>query len=120
MTNSPFACYASIILDLSVHKTLDYGVLPEHADKLKPGMQVKVPLRGRERTGYVCAIKETPDFTPVQPIASLTTDEPLVNQELFELALWVAKYYCASLSDVWRVMLPSPSERKRNIKSNSM
>jgi primosomal protein N' (replication factor Y) len=112
MNSSPFVKYASVILDVSVHKTLDYGILPELADKVQRGMKVEVPVRGRQTTGYLYQIKEKPDFIPVQPISRLLSEEALMTEELFELALWIAKYYCASLRDVLQVMLPSPVRKE--------
>jgi len=70
-------------------------------------MRVEVPVRGHLRGGYIFAIKDTPDFSPVKPISSLLSTEEVISEELFELALWIAKYYCASLRDVFHVMLPS-------------
>ena len=102
-----FSKYASVILDVSIHKTLDYGVLPEHVEKIKRGIKVQVPLRGQMRSGYVFAIKDAPDFSPVKPIAQILSDEEILSDDLFELAIWMAKYYCASLRDVIQTILPA-------------
>lgn len=107
----PFPAYASVILDVSIDKTLDYGILPEQLDKIKPGARVEVPLRGKTAKGFVLAVKQSPDFKNVKAIAQVVSDDVLIPQDLFELALWVARYYCCSLSRVFRVILP-PAFRK--------
>lgn len=102
-----FPRYASVILDVSVDKLLDYGIPPDLAPAAKRGMRVEVPVRGKLRTGYIYALKDQADFPRVQPIARLLSEDELVSDELFELALWMAKYYCATLRDVLQMILPA-------------
>lgn len=108
---TPFASYASIIVDLSLNKTLDYGVTEEQLPLIKRGMRVLVPVRGHLRPGYVLCLKDQPDFTPVKPISKILSDTQLISDELFEMALWMSRYYCASLRDVFKIILP-PSVRQ--------
>jgi primosomal protein N' (replication factor Y) len=107
MTTGAYPQYASVILDVSIDKLLDYGITPELLPFAKRGMRVEVPVRGKARTGYIYAIKDKPDFPRVQPIARLLSEDELVNGDLFELALWMAKYYCAPLRDVLQMILPA-------------
>lgn len=102
-----FKVYASVILELSVNKALDYGIPEEHAAAIRPGMRVEVPLRGKMQAGYVVAIKSKPDFSPVKPIHRLLSSVELITSDLFQLALWMARYYCTPLRQVFKVMIPS-------------
>lgn len=104
---SSFPKYASIILDLYLDKILDYGVTEDQAPFIKKGMMVEVPVRGRLTKGYVAAVKDQPDFTPVKPIASLTSDQILIPDDLFDLALWMSKYYCSPISKIIKILLPA-------------
>lgn len=99
--------YVSVILDVSVDKALDYGVPPPFADSIRKGMRVEVPVRGRPTKGYVYAVKEKPDFPKVLPITRPVSEQELISEELFALALWMAKYYCAPLSQVLKILVPS-------------
>lgn len=106
-----YKLFASVIIDLSIHKLLDYGV-PDHlADKVSRGVQVDAPVRGVLRKGYIYALKEKPDFENVLPIAAVTSEKPIVSPDLFDLAIWMSSYYCTPLRQVLKVMLP-PSVRK--------
>lgn len=107
MSQSTFQKYASVVLDLSINKALDYGVPAEFIEKLKIGMKVHVPVRGQLRNGYIIAIKDEPDFTPVKPIAEIKSEAELISPDLFELALWMAKYYCTPLQSVIKTILPA-------------
>lgn len=107
MTKNHFVKYASVILDLSIDKLFDYGITSELAPLAKRGMRVEVPVKGKLRTGYIFAVKEQPDYPKVQGIARYASESELISDELFELSLWVAKYYCASIRDVLQMMLPA-------------
>lgn len=107
MSRSDYALYASVILEVGVGKSLDYGVPCELIEQVKPGMKVTVPLRGRAQTGFVYQLKTSSDYFPVQPIQALSSTDALITAEVFELALWLAKYYCTPLNKVFQAILPS-------------
>ncbi len=100
-----FSKYASILLDVAVDKALDYGI-PKSFD-VKRGSHVQVPVRGFMRNGYVIDIKEESSFSKVLPIHAVLSEEELLTDELFELAIWMSKYYATSLRGVLQRMLPS-------------
>ncbi len=102
-----FPRYASVILDAAVDKLLDYGISEEHASKLKRGMRVQVPVRGTLRTAYVYEIKEKSDFPKVLPLAAILSEHELIGESLFELALWMSRYYGTPLRKVIKSMLPA-------------
>lgn len=99
--------YVSVILDVSVDKLLDYGLTQEQACIAKRGMRVEVPIRGHLRLGYIYTVKDTPDYPRVQGIHRFTSDSEMVAEDLFELALWMAKYYCVTIREALQVMLPA-------------
>lgn len=105
--SDPFHKFASIILDVSVDKLLDYGLTEEQATKAKCGMRVEVPVRGHPRTGYIHSIKDTPDYPKVHGINRIISETEIVTPDLFELALWMAKYYCVTLRETLQIMLPA-------------
>lgn len=107
-----FIKYASVILDVAVDKMLDYGITEEQLPKIQRGVRVEVPVRGHLRAGYIYAVKETPDYPRVQGISKIVSDQELITPELFELALWMAKYYCCPLRHVLKLMLPASVRRQ--------
>jgi primosomal protein N' (replication factor Y) len=102
-----FEKYASVILDISIDKCLDYGITSNLISTIKRGMRVEVPVRGRLCTGYIYAIKDATEFPKVKAIERLISDTELITDDLFELSLWMAKYYCAPMRDVLQTMLPA-------------
>lgn len=108
--------YAAVVLELSLDKVLDYGVPDEMLATIQPGMRVEVPLRGKFQNGYVIALKENPDFTPVKPVHQILSSVELITPDLFKLALWMARYYCAPLRQIFKVMVPSSLRGTTSIK----
>lgn len=106
-----FVGFASIILDVAVDKTLDYGITAEQRPIIQIGSRVEVPVRGHLRAGYVIDIKEKSTFSTVKPIANLLSDSALISADLLQLALWISRYYCSPLRDIFRILLP-PGVRK--------
>ncbi len=106
-----FAAYASIVLDVAVDKALDYGITFEQQAVIQIGTRVEVPVRGHLRAGYVLEIKDKPGYSSVKPIANILSDSPLISADLFQLALWISRYYCTPLRDIFRILLP-PGVRK--------
>lgn len=101
-----FVKYVSVILDVSLDKTLDYGVPPELVNVVRRGVRVEVPMRGQLRSGYILEVKNSSDFPSVKAIAKVSTDVRIAD-DLFELALWMAKYYCTPLRQVLKVIIPA-------------
>lgn len=108
---TPFTHFASIVLDLAVDKILEYGIPPDLLSLVHPGTRVEVPVKGCLRKGYVIEIKENATFPSVKPIAGILSETPLISPDLFSLALWISRYYCCPLRDIFRIILP-PGVRK--------
>lgn len=104
--NTQFEKFASVILDISIEKRLDYGIPPNFCSQIQKGACVKVPVRGKFYTGYVIEIKSSSECKKVFPISEILPDNGLISPDLFELSLWMARYYCAPLRNVFKVILP--------------
>lgn len=99
--------FASVILDVSLDKTLDYLIPQEYFHLARKGMRVSVPLRGKTVFGTIDSIKDSSEFHSVKPITTFLSENELIPDKLFELARWMAKYYCTSMSQILKIMLPS-------------
>ncbi|MFZ0565819.1 MAG: primosomal protein N' [Chlamydiales bacterium] len=102
-----FPKYASVVVDLAINKPLDYGIAMEQIPLVKEGVRVNVRVKGHMRTGYVIAIKEKVSLAKVLPIHTVHPEEERLQKDLLELALWMARYYGASLGQVLKSIVPS-------------
>lgn len=107
MSPDHFIKFASVILDFASDKLFDYGLTAEYALQARRGMCVEVSVRGRLAQGYIYQIKDTPSHPRIQPVQRLLNDRDFLNEELFELAVWMADYYCSSLKDAIQLLLPA-------------
>lgn len=100
--------YVSVILEGAIDKALDYSIPPEMLGKVTKGMAVDVPVRGSIRRGYILELLEESAYKNPLPLHDLACEgKELINDELFELALWMSKYYCCNLGLVLKAMLPA-------------
>lgn len=104
---SDFTKYASVLLDVAIDKTLDYGIPPELEASAVRGMRVEVPIRGRLVQGYIFELKNTPEIAKVHSIKRLISDSALIDDQIFELGLWMARYYCTPIRQVFKAILPA-------------
>jgi len=102
-----YSTFVSVLTDLAVNKPLDYAVPDEKVPYIKKGMQVRVPVRGQLRNGFVIEVKNQCAFPKVLPIHALISEHELITEEIFELALWMSAYYCTPLRQVINSLLPA-------------
>ncbi len=108
---------AKVVVTISLDKEFDYLIPDKLADKVFVGSRVKVPFSNREIDGYVVSIgilNEKPKFK-LKNITKLTDDRPFVSEKILELARWIASYYCSTVEQAIRAVLPG-AIRKHSVK----
>ncbi len=109
--DTSFLQSASVVLDLGLDATWDYGIPQELLGTIVPGSRVEVPVRAKKLSGYVVKVATPTDHRSLRPILrSLDEGSPL-PQDLLDLALWMRRYYGANLSQIFRILLPAPVRR---------
>ncbi|MCE5294814.1 MAG: primosomal protein N', partial [Chlamydiales bacterium] len=98
---------AAVLLEVSIQKSLDYAIPPELAGSIQKGVSVEVPLRGKRIQGFVVDVKTESEVPNPKPIFRALSNGPVVTLELFELAIWIARYYVCPLGKVLRTMTPA-------------
>ncbi len=99
--------FASILLEVSIDKALDYSIPAELIPHIQKGVSVEVPLRNKLVQGFVVNVKDTSEVLNPKAIKRALTQRSVVTLELFELALWMARYYVCPLGKVLKTMLPA-------------
>ncbi len=110
--------YAQVCVDIklaAIGNLLTYAV-PETLDgKVKVGSCVAVPLRERKVVGYVVALSDQPPPLPegvkIKPVLEVLSPEPLFDEQLLQLAQWIARYYHCSLDEALQLVIPSGWQR---------
>ncbi|MCQ2591538.1 MAG: primosomal protein N' [Treponema sp.] len=109
--------YLEIILNLPVDQGFTYSYIPPENEKpeLKPeiGKRAEIMFGNKKTQGFIINILDhIPENCPVdsskiRPIKRILDKEPLFNNELVELAKWVAHYYLCTLGEAVFAMIPS-------------
>jgi primosomal protein N' (replication factor Y) (superfamily II helicase) len=108
---------ASVIVDVPaypVDRPFDYVIPQEFQELIEVGCRVKVPFGPRNVLGFVVAIKDETEFdrAKLKQISELFDIEPVLNDELMQLASWLKRETICFEIDALQVMLPSALRAK--------
>ena len=108
---------AQVIVDVSaypVDRPFDYLVPVELRELAEVGCRVKVPFGPRNVLGFITALQEQTDVPvdKIKPIAKVLDIEPVLTEEMLELAKWMTVHTLCYEIDALQVMLPSALRAK--------
>jgi len=106
--------FARVLIDRSEGRELDYSVPEELTDSVVVGSRVVVMVRNRRAIGTVMGLSTVSEVPGIRPISGLVEEEVSLTPVLMRLARWIADYYCATPSSVFKAMLP-PAVRGERI-----
>ncbi len=107
MLATPRPAYAAVAVPVPLREPLIYSI-PEPLAGLEPGSRVKVPVGKRQLVGIVTALRASaPENLKIKDILEALDAEPVLTDQLLELARFVAGYYLAPIGEAARAMLPS-------------
>lgn len=104
--------FCDVALPIPLDRTFTYSV---NGTVPAIGARVLVPFSGQRLMGVVVRLHDhpVPEGLEIKPIQQVLDDEPLLPDELMQLATWIAQYYVAPLGEVLRSMLPLAAEVRR-------
>ncbi len=80
----------------------------------RPGQRVWAPWRGQYKTGILLQVlAQAPaeiEAEKIRPLACVLDVEPLLSQELLDMAVWAARYYRAPIGELLATALPPGAE----------
>ncbi len=79
---------------------------------VKPGMRVRANLRNRDSVGIVYRLADETRLTRVKEIEEVFDREPVLNEDLFETARWLAHYYLCSIGEALWTIVPKGIKRR--------
>lgn len=108
---------AEVIVDVStyhVDRPFDYQVPPEWVNVIEMGCRVKVPFGPRNVLGFVVGIKTETDvpLNKLKSIAQILDMEPVLTDEMLQMAKWLKNQTICYEIDALQVMLPSALRAK--------
>lgn len=93
----------------AIDRPYDYILPVELEDKVKPGMRVLAPFgAGNRRTdGIVLALAEQAPDKRLKSVTAALDDEPVLDPQLLQLALWMREQYFCTVYEAARAILPA-------------
>ncbi|HEU4416132.1 MAG TPA: DEAD/DEAH box helicase, partial [Candidatus Angelobacter sp.] len=77
------------------------------------GGRVLVPFRAERLSGVVTALHDRAPSMQAKTVLQVLDSEPVLDEGLMKLGLWISQYYLAPIGDVFRTMLPLAAEIKK-------
>lgn len=100
--------FAEIAVPLPLPGPLTYEIPDAWVPLAAPGVRARVLIGRRRLTGLILQVHENqPEDINLRPIEEILDREPVVPDDLLELARFIADYYMAPIGEVVRSMLPS-------------
>lgn len=110
--------YAQILIEYNnktIDKTFTYLIPKTLKDKIKVGMQVRVPFNKRLINGFVLKISDTflGDYN-LKKIDSIVLENFVLNEELLRLGKYLKQITLCNLISAYNTMLPSSLKIEKN------
>ncbi|MCX7591612.1 MAG: primosomal protein N', partial [Kiritimatiellae bacterium] len=102
---------ARVLVDVPGGREFDYIIPPAWQEALKIGTRVEVPLGRRRVFGYVVGFSDRSEHQNLRPLGDIVGPVGLLDVRLLDLARWIADYYCATLEEAVRAILPTAVRR---------
>ena len=100
--------YVEVAVPLPLGAPLTYAVPAAFEEMAIPGVRVRVPVGSRRLVGLVTALTgEAPDGLKIKPLQSVLDYEPVLPEELLELAREASDYYLAPIGETLQSMIPA-------------
>jgi len=87
-------------------RLFDYAVPADMADRVRPGIRVKVPFSGRTLPGLVAEVADATDRESLKELARVVSDEVVAPPESLRLIRAVADHLAGTFMDVARLAVP--------------
>ncbi len=108
------ATYCEVALPVPLDHTFTYAL--RQGQSPQRGARVIAPFHNEKLIGVVTAVDvKAPAEFEVRYVEAVLDEEPLLGEQLLELAEWIAQYYLAPLGEVLRAMLPLMAEVRRTV-----
>lgn len=102
---------AQVAVFVPLRSLFSYSFGPEDEQKLVPGVRVVVPFRNRESLGVFTGFGETDIKT--KRIKAVLDDKPPFGAGLISLVNWAAEYYLSAPGELFRMIGPRESLKKK-------
>jgi primosomal protein N' (replication factor Y) (superfamily II helicase) len=103
---------ARVALDLLLRREFDYFIPPKLEGQVLVGSRVRVPFGSRLVLGSVTELLRESTHPSLKSINKVVGEHAQIPPKVFQLAKWIAEYYCCPLDVTLRSVLPEAVRRE--------
>lgn len=106
---------ADVALLVRTSRLYSYAVPDDLAERVRPGALLRVPYgrRGRLVEAWCVAVAHREWDHARKPIAEVCSPEPLLNEVLVQLGMWISDYYACPPGMTLTAMVPAALRKPR-------
>jgi len=97
-----------VALNVPIDNLFDYKIPSKSLVQPKKGQRVKVKFGKQEKIGFIHSIASNTSVpaNKLRTVTKIIDDEALINNDLFALISWVARYYHHPIGEVYSTAVP--------------
>ncbi len=104
---------AKVVVDIApLNKEFDYKIPDKLLGRLSLGARVSVPFGRSTVSGFVVGFADRSGHGHLKDIGSIEEEAVSIDESMLRLVRWMGEYYCSSLEQAIRTVLPSAVRRK--------
>ncbi|MGB2936619.1 MAG: primosomal protein N', partial [Phycisphaerae bacterium] len=119
VAGAPATPFVSVALPIGLDRAFTYRLPERLRGQVHAGQRVRVPFgRGNRKTvGWVVGGVEKTDLKEVKEVLEAVDPEPLLSEDLLDLAFWMSQYYVTPIGQVFEAILPAAVKRSAGFKT---
>ena len=98
--------FADIAVSLPIDKLFQYRIPEPLSVAVKVGCRVFVPFGTRRIVGYVVGLGKDSGISGVKDIDNVIDAEPIINDEMLKLTMWISENYFCSWGEAIAAVVP--------------
>lgn len=98
--------FAEVVLNLPLEQTFTYEIPDDLLPEIKTGIRVLVPFRNRKVIGIITRTHRDSKIENLKKIIKIIDNQPLLDENLYNLARWISDYFLCPLGDSIRSVIP--------------
>jgi len=110
--------FAEIAVPLPIDRVFHYSIPETLSGSAAIGKRVWVEFGHKRQVGYITGFADKADIENIKPIQSIIDSEPIISEELMELAGLIAQNYMCTIGEALHAMVPVALKKgKETVKS---
>lgn len=105
--------YCDVALPVPLDRWFTYRLPETLRHRVRRGCRVLAPFGSRHLTGVALRLHDEAPEVAARDLLRLLDEEPVLEEHLIALGVWIAAYYCAPVGEVLRGMTPLSGEIRK-------